>query len=85
MQTKANKKLNLVKKLKFEFYRKLLETIFIFFIKPTLEYADCIWAGTYEINLGKLDKVQIDAMWIDNEQWHVQISTICIKRIVGQV
>ena len=64
VQTKANKKLNLIKKLKFKLDRQSLEVIFMSFIRPTLEYADCIWAGTYEIDLGKLDKVQIDAMRI---------------------
>ena len=34
------------------------------FIRPTLEYADCIWAGAYETGLSKRDKVQIDVMRI---------------------
>ena len=37
------------------------------FIRLTLAYADYIWAGTYEIHLSKLDKVQIDAMQIVSE------------------
>ena len=64
VETKANKKLNLIRKLKFKLGHQSLQTIFMSFIRPTLEYADCIWAGTYEVYLSKHDKVQIDAMWI---------------------
>ena len=58
----ANKRLNLLKYFKFKLDRKTLETIFVSFIQPTLEYADCVWGGTYDIDLDILDKIQIDAM-----------------------
>ena len=34
------------------------------FFMSTFFNTDCIWAGTYEINLNKCHKVQIDAMQI---------------------
>ena len=77
------KHFNLLKKFKFKLDCQSLETIFMSFIRPTLEYADCIWAGTYEIDLSKLDKVQIDAMWITSGA--VARSTIFMKNFVGQV
>ena len=63
VQIKANKK-NILKNLKLKLDCQSIETIFISFIRPALEYADCTWSGTYEIDLSKLDKIQIDAMWI---------------------
>ena len=64
LQKKANQRLNLMKRLKFKLDRKSLETIYMSFIRPTLEYSDCVWAGTYENELSKLDAIQVDAMRI---------------------
>ena len=62
-ETKANKnKLTLLKRLKLKLDHQSLEISFMSFIRPTLAYADCIWAGTYDIELSKRDKVQIEAM-----------------------
>ena len=27
-------------------------------------YADCLWAGTYEIDMNKVDKILMDVLWI---------------------
>ena len=53
VQTEANKNLKLLEKLTFKFDLQYLETIFMSFIRITLEYADFMWAGTYDIDLSK--------------------------------
>jgi hypothetical protein len=64
LQVKAYKRLNILKNLKYKLDRNSLETTYMSFIRPTLEYADCVWAGTYDTDLNKLEKVQTDAMRI---------------------
>ena len=85
VETKANNKLNLLKKLKFKLDRQSLESIFMSFLRPTLAYPDYIWAGTYEIDQSKLDSVQLMQCRLYQELMHIQISTIFIKNLVGQV
>ena len=60
----ATKRLNIMKYFKFKLDRKSLETIYTSFIRPTLEYADCVWAGTYDVDLNLLDNIQVTAMRI---------------------
>ena len=43
MKAKAWKRTNIMRKLKFELDRKALETIYLSFIRPSLEYADIVW------------------------------------------
>ena len=61
---KCTKKINMMKKFKFELDRKSLETIYFSFIRPTMEYGDSLFAGTYDSDLCKLDRLQVDAMRI---------------------
>ena len=61
---KSSTKLSLMRGLKFKLDRRSLETVYTSFIRPCLEYADVLWAGTYDSDLLKLDRVQIDAMRI---------------------
>ena len=61
---KCTKKINLMKKFKFELDRKSLETIYFSFIRPTMEYGDSLFAGTYDSDLCKLDRLQLDSMRI---------------------
>ena len=58
----ACKKLCALKRLKFTLDRKTLETIYFSFIRPSLEYASVLWAGTYENDIKKLKAVEQEAM-----------------------
>lgn len=58
----ASKKMSALKKLKLSLDRKSLETIYFSFIRPSLEYADILWAGASDTDLSKLDKLQSEAI-----------------------
>lgn len=58
----ACKKLWALKRLKYILDRKSLETIYLYFIRPSLEYADVLWAGVYENETLKLNAIEIEAM-----------------------
>ena len=62
--TRCSKKVNMMKQFKYELDRKSLEIIYLSFIRPSLEYGDVLFAGTYESDLCKLDRLQVDAMRI---------------------
>ena len=59
---RASKKLSMLKSLKFTLDRKSLETIYVSFIRPSLEYANTLWAGAYDKDLTKLDSLEVEAM-----------------------
>ena len=50
-----------MRKLKFSLDRKSLETIYITFIRPLLEYADVIWDNCTQYEKDELEKIQIEA------------------------
>ena len=58
---KAWGRINVMRKLKFKLDRKALETIFIAFIRPLLEYGDIIWDNCTQYEKQELEKVQIEA------------------------
>ena len=58
----ASKKLSMLKSLKFTLDRKSLETIYVSCIRPSLEYANTLWAGAYEKDLTKLNSLEVEAM-----------------------
>jgi len=62
--SRCSKKINLLKKFKYKLDRKSLETIYFSFIRPSMEYGDNLFAGTYDSDLCKLDRIQVDAMRI---------------------
>jgi hypothetical protein len=62
VSTKARKRLNAALPLKFKLDRKALETIYLGFILPTMEYGNIVWGGTFDSDLVKLEKIQIDAL-----------------------
>ena len=51
-----------MRKLKFSLDRKSLETIYIAFIRPLLEYADVIWDNCAQYEKNELEKIQIEAV-----------------------
>ena len=58
---RASKKLSMLKSLKFSLDRKSLETIYVSFVRPSLEYANTLWAGAYEKDLKELDSLEVEA------------------------
>ena len=61
---KATKRVDMLKALRYKLNRKTLETIYLSFVRPLLEYADVVWdnAPRHEKFYLDLEKLQIDAM-----------------------
>ena len=47
-------------KIKFKLDRKSLETIYIAFIRPILEYADVVWDNCSQYEKNELEKIQTE-------------------------
>ena len=60
IKEKAWCRINVMRKLKFSLDRKSLETIYIAFIRPLLEYADVIWDNCTQYEKNELEKIQIE-------------------------
>ena len=50
-----------MRKLKFRLDRKALETVYITFIRPILEYADGVWCNITKYEEDALEKIQLEA------------------------
>ena len=61
IKEKAWLRVNIMRKLKFKLDRKSLETIYITFIRPLLEYGDVIWDNCTQYEKEELDKIQNEA------------------------
>ena len=61
---KAWTRMNVMRKFKYTLDRKSLETIFITFIRPILEYADVIWDNCTQQEKNELEKIQLEAVRI---------------------
>ena len=61
IKEKAWKRVNAMRKLKYEFERKSLEIIYFSFIRPILEYGDTIWDNCTQYEKAELDKIQDEA------------------------
>ena len=61
IKDKAWKRVNAMRKLKYEFDRKSLEIIYFSFIRPILEYGDNIWDNCADYEKEELDKIQNEA------------------------
>ncbi|MCG8113685.1 MAG: reverse transcriptase family protein [Candidatus Thiodiazotropha taylori] len=61
IKEKAWCRINIMRKLKFKLDRKSLETIYIAFIRPLLEYADVIWDNCTQYEKTELEKIQLEA------------------------
>lgn len=59
--TKANRKLDNLKRLRFKLDRKTLEVLYKSFIRPTIEYANIVWDNCDDECKLMLEKVQLDA------------------------
>lgn len=54
-------RINIMRKLKYELDRKSLETIYMTFIRPILEYADVLWDNCTQQEKQDLEKIQLEA------------------------
>ena len=61
IKEKAWARINIMRKLKFLLDRKSLETIYISFIRPVIEYADTIWDNCTQNDKQELEKIQLEA------------------------
>ena len=61
VKDKAWARINIMRKLKFELDRKSLETIYLTFIRPILEYGDIVWDNCTLYEKQELDKIQTEA------------------------
>ena len=59
--TKAWQRIHFMRKLKFRLDRKPLETIYMAFIRPILEYADVVWCNITKYEEDELEKIQLEA------------------------
>lgn len=59
---KARKKLNAMMQFKYKLDRKSLQTMYDSFVRPTMEYAQVVWGGTYDSDMVKLERIQVDAL-----------------------
>ena len=55
-KSKAWKRINVMRKLKFKLDRKSLQTIYFSFIRPLLEYADVVWNNCAQYESNELEK-----------------------------
>ena len=61
IKSKAWSRINIMRKLKFQLDRKSLETIYISFIRPLLEYANVVWANCTQYESEELEKIHNEA------------------------
>jgi hypothetical protein len=58
---KANRRLGILRSLKYKLNRLCLERIYLAFVRPLLEYGDIIWDNCSKELLNLLEKVQLNA------------------------
>ena len=61
IKEKAWNRINIMRKLKFELNRQSLETIYLTFIRPVLEYANVVWDNCAHYEKEELEKIQNEA------------------------
>ena len=59
---RASEKLSKLKSWQFTICRKSLETAYLSFIRPSLEYANTVWAGAHEKDFTQLNNPEAEAM-----------------------
>ena len=59
---KTRKKLNAMTPLKYKLTKKSLEIMYKSFVRPSMEYANVVWGGSYDCDISKLESIQIDAI-----------------------
>ena len=61
IKEKAWKRVNVMRRLKFQLDRKALEKIYTSFIRPILEYGNEIWANCTQYENDELEQIQLEA------------------------
>ena len=61
IKTKAWFRINIMRRLKFQLDRKSLETIYMSFIRPLLEYASVVWDNCTQYESVELQKIHNEA------------------------
>ena len=61
IKDKAWSRINIMRKLKFKLDRKSLETIYLTFIRPILEYGDVVWNNCTQYEKEELEKIQTES------------------------
>ena len=61
IKEKAWSRINVMRKLKLKLDRKSLETIYLTFIRPIIEYGDVLWDNCTQYEKDDLEKIQIEA------------------------
>ena len=61
IKEKAWNRINVMRKLKYELDRQSLETIYLTFIRPVLEYANVVWDNCTHYEKEELEKIQNEA------------------------
>ena len=64
ISSKAWKRINILRKLKYQLDRSTLQTIYFSFIRPILEYADIVWDSFTQYEKNELEKIQVEAAMI---------------------
>jgi hypothetical protein len=77
---KAYRRLNILRRFKFILDRKTLETIYLTYIRPLLEYADVILDNNITYLVDKIEKVQMEAARIVTGGTRlVSLNNICLE------
>ena len=58
IKSKAWKRINIMRKLKFQLGNKSLQTIYFSFIRPLLEYADVTWDNCFQYGVNEVEKLK---------------------------
>ena len=64
ISSKAWKRINILRKLKYQLDRSTLQTIYFSFIRPILEYAYIVWDSCTQYEKNELEKIQVEAAMI---------------------
>ena len=83
--TKAWQRIHIMRKLKFRLDRKALETIYMAFIRPILEYADVVWCNITKYEEDELEKIQLEAARIVTGTTKLVSIENCIKKLAGKL
>ena len=84
IKQKAWFRIHIMRKLKFKLDRKSLETIYLTFIRPLLEYGDVIWDNCTQYEKNELDKIQNEAARITTGTTKLVSLDNLIKKLDGR-
>ena len=80
VKTKAWFRINIMRKLKFQLDRKSLETIYILFIRPLLEYANVVWDNCTQYESSELEKSRMKLPVSSREPRNLYLSTFFVPK-----